>query len=206
VAITAQPIVPVQTISGNQFNGQRFIEEASQTALYGVPTQVASGDGGWQVWAGVAATNSGTFISGISYEAFHNFGALGVPPLAFQPVVTIGSSITFGSVQNQALAVNIPMGAPFTDGRVGVWLPTKDTVFCAVFGNNGNTATPAVTDVGLNYGLTIDSGSKYYYVDKNKTSTNAVVNIVGLDPREIPAAGTNVFFTFIPAAVTVAGA
>lgn len=206
MAITAQPIVPVQTISGNQFNANRFVEEASITALYGTPTQIASGDGGWQAWAGTAATNSGTFISGITYEAFHNYGALGVAPIAFQPVVTVGSTTTFGSVQNQSSAVNIPMGAPFTDGRIGVWLPALDTVFVAIFGNNGNPATPAITDVGKNYGMTIDSGSKYWYVDKNKTTVDAVVQIVGLDPREVPAAGTNVFFKFIPAAVTVAGA
>lgn len=206
MAISAIPIVPVQTISGNQFNANRYTEEASVTALYGTPTQIASGDGGWQAWAGTAATNSGTFISGITYEAFHNYGALGVAPLPFQPVVTVGSTITFGSVQNQANAVNIPMGAPFTDGRIGVWLPSLDTVFVAMFGNNGNAATPAITDIGANYGLTIDSNSKYWYVDKNKTSTNAVVQIVALDPRETPAAGTNVFFKFIPAAVVVAGA
>ena len=206
MAISAIPIVPVQTISGNQFNANRFVEEATQTFLYGTPTQIAAGDGGWQAWAGTAATNSGTFISGISYEAAHNYSALGVAPLAFQPVVTVGSTTTFGSVINQSSAVNIPHGAPFTDGRIGVWLPALDTVFVGMFGNNGNTATPALTDVGANYGLTIDSNSKYWYVDKNKTTTNAVVQVVGLDPRQIAAAGTNVFFKFIPAAVTVAGA
>jgi hypothetical protein len=206
MAISAIPIVPVQTISGNQFNANRYTEEASQTALYGTPTQIASGDGGWEEWAGTAATDGGTFISGITYEAFHGYGALGVAPLPFQPVVTAGSTTTFGSVINQPSAINIPMGAPFTDGRIGVWLPTLDTVFVAMFGNNGNPATPAITDVGANYGLTIDSNSKYWYVDKNKTNTDAVVQIVALDPREIPAAGTNVFFKFIPAAVVVAGA
>lgn len=206
MSISAVPIQVVQTISGNQWNANRYTEEASQTFQVGTPTQIASGDGGWQAWAGTAATNSGTFISGISYEAAHNYSALGVAPLPYQPVVTTGSTITFGSVPNQSSAVNIPMGAPFTDGRIGVYLPTLDTVFSATFGNNGNTATPAITDVGKQYGLTIDSNSKFWYVDKNKTSTNAVVEIVGLDPRYTPAAGTNVLFKFIPAAVVVAGA
>lgn len=206
MAISAVPIVPVQTISGNQFNANRFIEEATQTFLYGTPVQIASGDGGWEVWAGTAATDSGTFISGISYEAAHDYSVLGVPPLPYQPVVGTGSTTTFGSVQNQANAVNIPMGAPFTDGRIGVWLPTRDTVFSGTFGTSGSPTTPAVTNVGQSYGLTIDSNSKYWYVDAGKTSTDAVVLIVGLDPRYIPAAGTNVLFTFVPAAVTVAGA
>lgn len=206
MAISAVPIEPVQTTSGNQFLANRFIEEATQTLLAGTPTQIASGDGGWEVWAGTAATNSGTFISGISYEAGHNYSALGVPPAPYQPVVTTGSTITFGSVPNQASAVNIPMGAPFTDGRLGVWIPTSDTVFSATFGTNGSTATPAVTDVGKSYGMSIDSNSKYWYVDKNKTSTDAVVVVVGLDPRFTPAAGTNVLFRFLAAAVVVTGA
>ena len=148
MAISAIPIVPVETISGNQFNANRFVEEGSSTFLYGTPTQIAAGDGGWQAWAGTAATNGGTFISGISYEAAHGYTGIGVAPLPFQPVVTVGSTTTFGSVQNQSSAVNIPHGAPFTDGRIGVWLPSLDTVFVAMFGNNGNTATPAITDIG----------------------------------------------------------
>lgn len=206
MAISAVPIQVVQTISGNQWNANRYTEEASQTFQVGTPVEIDSGDGGWQAWAGTAATDSGTFISGISYEAAHNYAALGVAPLPYQPVVTVGSTITFGSVQNQASAVNIPMGAPFTDGRIGVFLPTVDTVFSATFGDNGTAATPLITDIGLSYGLTIDSNSKFWYVDKNKTSTDAVVQIVALDPRYTPAAGTNVLFKFIPAAVVVAGA
>lgn len=205
MAIVATPINPVQTISGNQWKTGREVEEATQTFLQGTPIQIASGDGGYQVWAGVAATDSGTFIAGISYEAAHNYAALGVAPLPNQPVVTAGSTITFGSVQNQASAINIPMGAPFTDGRIGFFQPNPDSVFTGTFGNNGNTATPAQTDVGKKYGLTIDTASKYWYVDKNKTSTDAVVVVVGLDPRYTPAAGSNVLFQFIPAAVVNTG-
>lgn len=198
MAITAVPILPVSTTSGNQFNAQRLIEDASQTFLQGTPIMINTANGAVKAWDGTAG--AGHLISGISYEAAHNFASAGLgAPLPFQPIVGTGTSTTFGSVQNQSAAVNIPMGAPFTDGRVGFFTPPIDTVFSGMFGNNGNTATPANTDVGLTYGMTIDSGSKYWYVDKNKTGGSAVVLIVALDPRYTPAAGSNVLFTFLPA-------
>lgn len=203
MAISAVPILPVKTISGNQFEATRVIEEASQTFQQGTTVQITVADGGVKAWDGTTPITSAHLIAGISYEAAHNYATTGLgAPLPYQPVVGTGSTVTFGSVQNQTSAVNIPMGAPFADGRAGYFQGNADTVFSATFGNNGNAATPANTDVGLQYGLTIDSNSKFWYVDKNKTGTGAVVNVVGLDPRYTPAAGSNVLFTFIQADIS----
>jgi hypothetical protein len=204
MAISAVPILPVKSISGNQWLAQRIIEEASQTFQQGTPVMLTTADGGIKAWDGTAG--AGHLIAGISYEAAHNFASTGLgAPLPNQPVVGVGASVTFGSVQNQTSAVNIPMGAPFTDGRVGFFPGAADTIFSATFGNNGNPTTPANTDVGIQYGLTIDSNSRFWYVDKSKTGASAVVLVVGLDPRYTPASGTNVLFQFIAADVSLLG-
>lgn len=203
MSISAIPILPVQTISGNQWRATRIIEEAGQSFLAGTPVMLAS-DGGIEVWDGTAG--AGHLIAGISYEAASNLATTGAgAPVPQSPVTGVGSTITFGSVPNETSAVNIPHGAPFNDGRVGLYPGAADSIFSATFGNNGNPATPANSDVGKIYGLTIDSNSKYWYVDKNKTAGNAVVLITGLDLRDVPAAGTRVLFQFIAADVSLLG-
>ena len=204
MAITAIPILPVESISGNQFRANRIIEEASQTFYAGTPVSVAAGDGGIQAWNGTTLTGAQGSIAGISYEAASNLSSTGLgAPTPFQPITGYGATLFFGNVPNESSAKNIPHGAPINDGRVGFILPAQDVVFSAMFGNNGSTATPANTDVGKTYGLTIDSGSIYWYVDKNKTGASAAVLIIGLDPRDVPAAGTRVLFTFIQANVNL---
>lgn len=204
MAISAVPILPVGTLSGNQFRASRLIEEASQTFMAGTPICVASGDGGLQAWGGTVGTN-GTLaqgaIGGIAYEAASNLGALGVGPAPMAPFGGLGAVAgTFGSVPNESLAKNIAHGAPINDGRCGFYSATPDTIFSAMFGNTGNTATPAATDIGLYYGLTIDSNSKFWYVDKGKAtqSTNTCVRIIGIDQRATVGAGSIVFFVFDP--------
>lgn len=205
MAIVGIPILPVQS-SDNSFQATRLIEEASQTFLSGTPVSIASGDGGVQAWTANTQGPGQGGVCGISYEAASNLSSTGKgAPVPFQPIVGLGTAITFGSVPNEPSAVNIPMGAPINDGRVGFIVPGADMVFSAVFGNNGATATPAATDVGKQYGLSIDTASKYWYVDKNKTTggTNTVLTVVGLDPRDVPAAGTRVLFTFIQSVVNL---
>lgn len=192
------PIRPWSTISGNQWRQNRIIEENGQTYKEGVPVQLAA-DGGVEIW------NASTYtagIAGVSYEPFSNLGTTGgattpyVQP--FQPFSGPGSAITFGSVQNESSAVNIPHGAPLNDGRIGITLNDTDTVWTAAFGNNGTATKPAFTNVGVQYGLTSDTNG-FWYVDANKTSSNVVLTVVGLDPRYTPAAGTNVLFVFLAA-------
>jgi len=208
MAISGIPILPVESISGNQFRANRLIEEASQTFYAGTPVSITAADGGIQAWNGSTLSGAQGSICGISYEAASNLSSTGLgAPTPFQPITGYGATLFFGTVPNESSAKNIPHGAPLNDGRVGFILPVADTVFSAVFGNNGNTATPANTDVGKQYGMTIDSNSIYWYVDKNKSTAgnNTCVLIIALDPRDVPAAGTRVLFTFVQGTVNLLG-
>jgi hypothetical protein len=213
MAITAIPILPVESVSGNSFRAFRLIEEATQTFKVGTPVAIAAGDGGVQAWSantGATGVNLGQGgICGISYEAASNLGSTGLgAPVPFSPVTGLGAAAgTFGSVPNQSLAKNIAHGAPLNDGRVGFILPAPDTVFSAVLGNNGSPVTPAATDVGKGYGLTLDSGGNFWYVDRNKTTvgTSVVLTVIALDLRDVPGAGTRVLFTFISNYVNLIG-
>lgn len=207
MAITAIPILPVKDISANGFVSQRLIEKASQTFKLGTPLSIDAGTGSLQAWdgtTGVAFTYTSASrqggIVGISYEIASNLASTGLgAPQPMQPFTGVGGA-SFGSVPNQSSAKNLAHGTPMLDGRCGLVLPGPNVLFSATFGNNGNPATPAVTDVGLSYGLTIDSGSNFWYVDKNKATpgTNTVVIVVGLDPRDTPGSGTRVLFQFDP--------
>lgn len=201
MAISGIPILPVQSGSGNQWNATRIIEESAQTFLAGTPVSIASGDGGIQAWNGSTFTaNTQGSVCGISYEAASNLATTGVgAPKPYGSVGIGAASGIFGSVPNQPSAKNIAHGAPFNDGRVGFILPGPDTVFSAVYGTSGSPATPANTAVGKTAYLLIDSNSKYWYVDSAGTTAN--VMIVGLDPRDTPAAGTRVLFVFLQTTV-----
>lgn len=205
MAITAIPILPVESISGNQFRAFRLIEESGQTFKQGTPVAITAADGGVAAWNGTSVGAPGTpagqgAICGISYEAASNLGSTGAgAPTPFSPFTGVGAVAgTFGTVPNEGSAKNIAHGAPLNDGRVGFVIPAADTVFSAIFGNAGNAATPANTDVGKAYGLTVDTGGNFWYVDKSKATvgTNTVLTVIGLDLRDAPAAGTRVLFVF----------
>jgi hypothetical protein len=204
MAIVAIPIQPVKSLSGNQWASRRIIEEAAQTFKIGTVVMIKTADGGIQAWDGTAG--AGHLIAGVSYEAASNLATTGKgAPLPNQPVTGIGSAITFGNVQNEASAVNIPHGAPFNDGRVGVVIAAADTIFSATFGNAGALATPLATDVGVQYGMTIDTLGNFWYVDKSKTGAGAVVLVTGLDLRDPSVAGARVLFQFIAADASLLG-
>ena len=199
------PIQPVSTVLGNQWRQQRIIEEASQTFAAGVPVMITVADGGLTLWNGTSIT---TIIAGISYEPASNLGTTGASaPTPLSPFSGVGAvSGTFGTVPNQSSAKNIAHGAPLNDGRCGFTIGGPDVIFSAAFGSNNVATTPAATDVTVQYGLTKDGTNTYWYVDKNKTGGSAVLTVIGLDPRDTPAAGTRVLFTFLPASLMNLGA
>ena len=193
----AIPIKPFQTVSGNQWKQNRLYEDASQTFVADTPVEIYT-TGGVKVWDGTTLTNG---IAGIAYEAASNLGTLGgattpyLQPL--QPYTGPGATLTFGSVPNESSASNFPHGAPLNDGRCGFTLANPDTVWSAAFGTTANATKPLITNIGVAYGLTKDTGNSYWYVDAGKTTTSAAVIVVGLDPRDTPALGSRVLFTFI---------
>src|SRR2546422_6776350 len=183
MAITAVPIQPVKSLSGNQWASRRIIEDATQTFKLGTPVAIAAADGGVIAWGGATVSGANGSVVGISYEPASNLASTGLgAPAPNQPVTGLGAALTFGSVPNEASAKNIPHGAPLNDGRVGLILAAPfDSVFSATLGNAGNAATPAATDVGKTYGLTLDTGGNFWYVDK---ATSNLVKVVGLDLRD----------------------
>lgn len=195
MAVGAIPILPVQSVSGNAFNADRIEEEAAQSFLLGTPVSIAA-DGGLQAWNGTTFTaNTKGSVVGVSYEAASNLASLGKGAPAVFGAIGQGAALTFGSVPNQASAVNIPHGAPINDGRCGFVLAGPDIVFSAVLGNAGSPVTPAIgTDRGVAYTLSKDANN-FWYVNRTVSTANVVV--VGLDPRDVPAAGTRVLFQFL---------
>jgi len=152
----------VRTSTQMQPASRRLTEDAAQTFLAGTPVHL--GATGVVVWAGTGGAPVLDAILGFSEESASSLTTSGVP-----------KTLTFGSVPNQPLAVNIPRGAPGNDGRIGVELANDETVFK---GQIGAVLTPAV--VGVSYGLTIDTDT-HWYVDTSVTGANSSVRVVGID-------------------------
>lgn len=179
----------IQTVSGNQPRMRRLPEEAGQTFLPGTPVQIAAGDGGIKVWDGTTVAFG---IAGFTKEAGNNLGVLGVTPTAaVNPNAQPGLAI----VPNEASAISITRPF-FRDGRNGFEVAVADTIF---LGQVGPAQTVAATDVGKQYGMTLDSDG-HWYVDKTKTGGTAVVEVVKLDPNDQSATPRGLYFIVLPSA------
>lgn len=189
--MASNEIHSVQTISGNQPRMRRIIEEAGQSFLSGTPVQVAAGDGGLKAWDGATVARG---IAGFAKEAGNNLAALGVIPTA---AVNPSPQPSAGSVPSEPSAVNITRPF-FRDGRIGIETAVDDTLFLAQV---GPAQTALATDVGLQYGMTIDADG-HWYVDKAKSTvgTNTVCTIVKLDPNDQAAAPRGVYIVITTAA------
>lgn len=206
MAVGAGQIVPVQNLGGAvSFPVGYQIEESGQTFYAFTPVQISTVDGGLKVWDG-STTAYG--IAGIACENANNLATTGAgAPVGFSPVIGPGSVVgSFAANPNQPYANILPPGVPFTDGRLRYFLPYPGTVFSAVIGNGSGTPAAiatAQTQVGVQYGLTLDSNG-YWYVDTNKTSGNVVLSITQLDPEfAVGTVGGRVWFTFLPGSVQV---
>ena len=158
-------IFATRSTTEDQPNMRRLVEKAAQTFLLGVPVMVEAASGGVIEWDG---TTVATGIAGFSKEAASQLITTGVP-----------KTLTYGTVPNQSLAVNIPAGAPINDGRIGVETAIGSSIF---HGQVGPSQTTAVTDVGKQYGMTKDTDG-HWFVDKTKSTvgTNTVVTVVKVD-------------------------
>lgn len=207
------PIRVYQTRTNTTEQTQSYPEGSGQTFLDGTPVMLLAGGGtaGYcKAWDGTTLTQA---IIGVAPQAGQNLSSngAGAPP-SFGSIGFPGSPTTYGTVPNQTAAVNIPAGATFSDGRTLVYQAVPETVFIAQVDNSAAGAyTPSVSNVGLEYGLTIDA-TGHWYVDFNKSTvgTNTVLTIIGLYPNDLASgsattevAGGHVLFTFNIAATAV---
>jgi hypothetical protein len=181
------------------------IEESAQTFVIGTPVQVKAADGGLQAWDGATLAFG---IAGITMEAANNLGTTGSgAPVGFSPILGIGSVIgNYAANPNQPSAVITPPMVPMSDGRLRYWIAAPGTVFIGKLGTSA-TVTPvatAQTQVGLQFGLTKDTGNAFWYVDTNKTGASAAVSIVALSPLEaVGTVGGHVLFVILPAVAQI---
>jgi hypothetical protein len=202
MAITAVPIEPVKSISGNQWAARRVIEDATQTFKTGTPVALGATSGAVIAYGGSTVSGAAGSMVGISYEAASNLASAGLgAPQPNQPVTGVGATLTFGSVPNEASAKNIPHGAPLNDGRVGIILCAPyDTVFSATLGTTGNFTNWSDGLLSTNplLGLTIDTGGNFWYADLGKTT---MIRLVGRDLRDPIGSGNRVLFQFLSTAI-----
>lgn len=196
------PILQVQEKAGTTPFTNAQPEAAGQTFKSGAPVQL-NGSGYVQEWDGTTHTAG---ILGVAESFGLNLGSagLGAPVPPFGGVTGTGAIQTYGSVVNQASAVNIALGTPISDGRTLYMEPRESTIFQALFDNSAGTVaadyTPTQADIGVAYGMTRDANG-YWYVNKNLTGANAIVQIVALPQGAIVNALVN--FVFLAAAVQV---
>ena len=179
----------IQTVSGQQPRMRRLPEEALQTFLPGTPLQLAAGDGGVKAWDGVTVAFG---IAGFAKEFGNNLAVLGNTPTA---AVNNNPQPGFNIVPNEPLALSIERPF-FRDGRTGFEVAVADTVF---LGQVGPLQTALASDVGKQYGLTLDADG-HWYVDKTKGGASVVVEIVRIDPNDQSALPRGVYFIVLPSA------
>lgn len=171
----------VQTVSGNQPRMRRMAEKAGQTYLAGTPVFI---DATGFVLAVVSPATTAVPFAGFSKDFGANLAASGV-----------AQQQTFGSVPNQAAAVNISRPY-FNDGNTGFEMCEQDTVF---LGQVGPAQTALITDIGTTVGLTKDADN-HWFLDKTAAGANKVATIVKLDPNDQSATPRGVYFVIVPAA------
>lgn len=201
MASFADAIEPMQDLGGAlSFPMDYTVEEAGQTFKYGMPVQIAAGDGGVQIWDGATLTAG---IAGFAAQDAQNLATVGAgAPVGFSPVLGPGSSIgSYAPNSTQPLAVITPPMVPITDGFNYYFIAAPTTVFRGKLGTSA-TVTPVATannQKGVAFGLTKDTGNNFWYVDTNKTGANAAVRIVGFDPLDaIGTVGGHVLFIILP--------
>lgn len=155
----SQPIYPLKVLIGGTAQAimRRLAEKAAQTFKIGVPVQVEVATG-FIIECAAIVSAATALIAGFASEFANNLVASGV-----------AKTLTYGAVQNQPLAVEIPIGAPPNDGTMGLHEAVDSTIFVGVLGD-GATAALAITaqtDMGKLYGLTKDAGNGFWYIDHN---------------------------------------
>ena len=176
-----------QTVSGNTPFTQAIVEAASQSFLQGTPVTLSSG----YITACTSSSTSPLTVAGISLQMGQGLASNGAsaPTGPYTQVGPPGGFPTYGKVDYQTSAVNLPLGAPMGDGRTYLEVANGDTIFLGQFDSSASTGAifaPTLANIGTAYGLTADSNG-YWYVDSNKTTvgTNTCVTLVGILPQDM---------------------
>jgi hypothetical protein len=181
------PMFPIKTVSGNtELTKGDLGELAAQTFKRGVPVQVTAA-GFVQQWDGATISKG---IAGVSLQIGQNLpsNGYGAPSQGYGQVTGPKAIQTWGSVQNEANAVNIALGTPASDGRTLFAVANQDTKFRAMVDNSAGTNAASYTPtsnnmVGNQYGITFDaSGQAYIDINKNTVGTNTVFQVDEYDP------------------------
>ena len=169
----------IQSISGNQPRMRRLAEAAGNTYLAGTP--LALNASGFVIpFAGSTYTGAVGSIIGFGKEFGANLATAGV-----------AQQQTFGSVPNEASAVNISRPY-FNDGLTGIEMAVPDTVFLAQV---GPSQTAVQADIGNSYNLTKDSDN-HWFVDLT-TGPSGGFTIIKLDPNDQSATPRGVYIVAV---------
>ncbi|HEX4503162.1 MAG TPA: hypothetical protein VH187_18670 [Scandinavium sp.] len=200
----ADAIEATQDLGGAVSFPVRFIiEEAGSVFLYGTPVMINGTDGGVQAWD--ATVGAGHLIAGFAIQPAQNLATTGAgAPSGFGPITGAGSNVGSYAPPGdsfQPLAVVTPPMVPMTDGFNYFAVAAPTVVFRGRIGTSASAPIATTNQqVGIQYGLTKDTGNNFWYVDTSKTGAAAVAQIVGLDPLEpVGTIGGHVLFTIIAA-------
>jgi len=197
------PILSIMNRANTTPLTQALAEAAGQTFKYGTPISSISGYA--TAWNGTSYTGA---ILGVSESPGLNLGTSGkgAPGVPFGPIGPPGAIQTYGFVLNEPNAVNIALGTPISDGRTLYVAANVDNIFEAVFDNSTGTVaanyTPTQAMVNTSagqLGLTVDANG-FWYVDAGVTGSDAVVQIVGINPLDGLIVNARVRFVFLAAA------
>lgn len=154
---SAIPITPFTLLNTPALSPpiRRIAEKASNTQLIGCACYV---DATGYVLERTAIDDGTKVLAGFTVEFAHNLSSSGV-----------ASPLTYGSVQLQSGAKNIPMGAPLSDGSLGFYVVNDNVLFKA---KTDAAHTLVQADIGTIVSLTKDGTCNYWFID----TTNLTVS------------------------------
>lgn len=185
MAITIiQKMVPSTTMGGFDIPIFAYNEATNSTYKDGALLAVSSGT----LVEATAATPT-TGIIGVALQPGQNITNPGYPK--YGEAYPSGASTGQGSSTAGVASAVTPL----------LYVPAiPSVIFEATFASNGSDVAINTTDMWTKYGLTKDSTSGFWYVDKNKTTTNGSVIVVGVkNPQDLTfgtTTGARVFFVF----------
>ena len=157
---------------------QRFAELASETFLQGA-LLIVDGNG-FANESGAITSAVGAVVLGFASEFAHNL-----------TTSDTAEELNYGSVVNQSSAVLIPVGAPPSDGKIGVWIADDTTLFLANVRTAGSIDRALQTHIGEIFGLT---KATVWEFDLNKTTTGAGAIATLIEIIDVATDGGQVLF------------